>query len=131
MLSRDAATAQIQLILASNDRTQRLALEGDLRSSKFAYFFVNLAQRDTLLVSVKNQIEQNRGKIPIVLVLDFKFVTKDARALLELARAASRSLAIECVVTNPPKDAQTREILTSLGARLFDNDASSLELTLH
>ena len=131
MLSRDTTTAQIQLILASNDRTQLRALKSDLRSSKYAYFFVNLMQRDTLLRSVKSQIEQNGGRIPIVLVLDFKFVTKDARALLELVSTASRSLAIECVVTDPPEDTQTREMLTSFGARLFDNDASSLEMTLH
>ena len=88
-------------------------------------------QRDTLLSSVKTGIEQNGGKIPIVLVLDFKFVSKDASALLEIVRAASRSLAIECVITDPPADARTRGMLTSLGARLFDNDASSLEITLH
>jgi hypothetical protein len=131
MLAHDTATAQIQLILASNDRTRLRALQSDLRSSKFAYFFVNLVQRETLLSAVKTQIRQNGGKIPIVLVLDFRFARKDASALLEIVRAASRSLAIECVITDPPEDARTRERLSSLGARLFDNDASSLEMTLH
>ena len=133
MVVEDAASAQIQLILASNDPMQIRQLLADLQASKYVYFFASLSIRATLVEAACRQILKNAGKTPNVIVINHAFADTDCEALLQLARNASPLAAVECVVTNPPSDIKARERLIRLGARLFDGEPDSelIPLTLH
>jgi hypothetical protein len=133
MIVQDFAAAQILFILASDDRTQLQELTRDLKRSKYLYAFSYHADKATAVNCVSQAIADNDGKLPIVLVINYKFAGKTSKALLELAREAGKAAAIECVVTHPPTLDKERETLLALGARLFEEEASMAlaELTLH
>jgi hypothetical protein len=118
----DAASAEIELILASDDAGQTRQLVNDLHASKHAYSFVSLSVRETLVEAVLRRILKNAGKMPSVMVINHTFVGADCEVLLQLALNASPIAAIECVVTNPPVEKGVREKLIRLGARLFDGE---------
>lgn len=133
MITNDLATAQILFLLASDNRTQQQELKRDLQRSKYRYRLVLHSDKATLVESVKRQIAENDGKLPAVLVINYRFARKDCDTLLELVRRIRKSAAMECVVTNPPKPGHLREALVDLGARLFDSESglAMAELTLH
>lgn len=133
MITHDLATAQILFILVSDHRPQLQELTRDLQRSRYRYFFAPLADKACLLESVKQRIALNEGRLPIVLLINYKFAGKDCNTLLELARGLGKSAAIECVVTHPPRLESRRHVLEALGARLFDNEDGTAvtELTLH
>lgn len=133
MIVEDAASAQIELILASDDPEQIRRLLSDLQASKYAYSFVSLSVREALREAACRQILKNAGTTPTVIVINHAFAGAECDALLQLAQNASQIAAIECVVTNPPSDRAARERLIRLGAKLFEGepgDESAL-LTLH
>jgi hypothetical protein len=133
MITRELATAQILFILVSDSRPQQLELTRDLQRSRYRYCFTQHADKNTLVSSVKQQINTNCGRLPVVLLMNYKFARKDCHSLLEFVRRARRFSAIECVVTHPPSAQNAREDLLALGARLFDGeeDLAFSELTLH
>jgi len=130
MVVEDAASAQIELILASDDPRQTRQLLSDLQSSKHAYSFVNLSVREALVEAACRQILKNAGKLPSVMVINHDFAGTDCEILLQLAMNASAIAAIACVVTNPPAESNARERLVSLGARLFDGEPEGEQVPL-
>ncbi len=133
MITHALATAQILLILVSDNRRQMQELTHDLERSRYRYFVDLHADRSTLPDSVGQRIAGNAGRLPTVLLINYKFAGKDCNILLELARSRAASAAIECVVTHPPMLESRRQWLQGLGARLFDNDdgVATAELALH
>jgi hypothetical protein len=133
MVIRTSETAQIQLILASGEKAQARSLMRDLQASKYVYQFAHNANRKTLVADVKAQIARSKGNLPIVLVINSKFAGTSCETLLRFARDASKAMAIECVVTNPPADDSARTRLAKLGARLFDGEVGEIlaEPALH
>ena len=133
MVVEDAASCQIELILASDDPCQTRQLLGDLQSSKHAYSFVSLSVREALVEAACRQILKNAGKTPSVLVINHDFAGADCEVLLQLAMNASPIVAIACVVTNPPSEPDARERLVSLGATLFESEpeGEKVPLKLH
>jgi hypothetical protein len=131
MIVQDFASAQILFILASDNLSEVRGLERDLKRSKYRYLLVSHSHKATLVEAVSRQIQD--AKIPAVLVINFNFAAKFCMPLLQIARDATRTIAIECVVTHPPAQSSQRETLLALGARLFDGDAGMAltELTLH
>jgi len=120
-------------MLASDNRPQLQELKRDLQRSKYRYCLAVHSDKTTLVESINRQINENDGKLPAVLVINYGFARKDCDTLLELVRRTGKSAAIECVVTNPPKLGSLREALVGLGARLFDSEGglTMAELTLH
>ena len=133
MIVQDFATAQILFILVSDDRIQVQELSRDLKRSKYLYSLSYHADKATAVKSVSQAIADNGSRLPIVLVVNYKFAGKASKTLLELARDAGKDAAIECVVTHPPTLNKERETLLALGARLFEEEANMAlaELTLH
>jgi hypothetical protein len=122
MVVMDAASAEIELILVSDDPAETRQLANDLHASKHTYSFVSLSVRETLVEAALRRILGNAGKTPSVMVINHRFVGADCEVLLQLALNASSLAAIECVVTNPPIEKGLREKLIGLGARLFDGE---------
>jgi hypothetical protein len=133
MVVEDAAVAQIELILASDDSKQTQQLLTDLQASRYTYSFVCLFVREALLEAACRRILRNAGNTPSVIVINHAFAGPDCEALLQLARNASPIAAVECVVTDPPSDSMARAKLIRLGARLFQGERHSelMLLTLH
>ena len=133
MITSDLATAQILFMLASDNRPQLQELKRDLHRSKFRYCLAVHSDQATLVESITRQIAENDGKLPAVLVINYKFARKDCETLLQLVRRTGKTAAIECVVTDPPKLGSLREALVVLGARLFDAESgvTMAELTFH
>ncbi|MGZ5927732.1 MAG: hypothetical protein ACXWLX_00840 [Rhizomicrobium sp.] len=133
MSTRELATAQILFILVSDSRPQQLELTRDLQRSRYRYCFTKHADKNTLVKSVMQQINTNFGRLPVVLVVNYKFARKDSYSLLEFVQRARRFSAIECIVTHPPSTQKARDDLLALGAKMFDGqeDLAFSELTLH
>ena len=133
MITQDLAAAQILFILASDNAAQLKDLARDLQHSKYRYYFAPHTDKINLLEAVKRQIAANSARIPAVLVINYEFAGNDCESLIELVHITSKSAAIECLVTQPPKHKTARERLVNLGARLFDGEGSltMAELTLH
>ncbi len=133
MVVQDPSGAQIELILASNDAAQIRQLRQDVETSKFSYSFVHLSDRASLVANATRHIALNGGKIPIVMVINYKFAGADCDFILRAAKAASAISAIESVVTDPPRNNALRQRLIHLGARLFNSDSADIrhQLTLH
>lgn len=120
MLVQDVNSAQITIILASNDDVQAGQLRRDLLASKFVYFFVVLRDRVALVDVMARHIATNGGKTPIVIVLDHKFAMTDCDIILAAICGFPNAESIASVVINPPMDHETRERLKAAGARLYD-----------
>ena len=133
MIVQDYATAQILFILVSDNLSEAQGLQRDLKRSKYRYYVVPLSDKAKLVEAVARQIARHGAEMPAVLVINCKFAGKYCKPLLELARDATKTTAIECVITYPPVVSSQREVLLALGARLFDGDAGMMqaELTLH
>lgn len=133
MLVQDAAGAQIQLILASDNKAEAMQLTRDLHASKYAYRVLHLGDRATLLDSLKRVISETGRTVPTVVVVNYNFAGRSSEALLQLANGISQDVAIECVVTSTPLDDGIRRRLKDLGATLFDGDLENISgnLTFH
>lgn len=133
MVVDDPCGAQIELILASDNRAQARELARDLKASRYAYAFVHLSMRGGLVEALRAQIARNGGRMPTVVVIDYTLAGTDCEALVRDVQVAARARAIECLVTHPPMDDRIRARLVDLGARLFDGDVGDALplLTLH
>jgi hypothetical protein len=133
MVVQDFETAQVHLILASDDEAQVRELTRDLQASKYRYVFDHRSRKQDLRDAVAGSLARNGGRIPTVMVINYNFATKECPGLLRLARDAGKKAAIECVVTNPPAVPDIQNALTALGARLFHARAATLlaEMTFH
>ena len=127
MVVQDFTTAQIRLILVSNDKAEARQLLHDTRASKYIYGFALLDDPKYLLKAVEQQITGGLN-LPTVLVVNYAFAGDACEALLKLAHTCEGRPAIECVVTHPPASPAVRERLTGLGARLYD-EGSELSLS--
>lgn len=133
MVVRSPSTAQIHLILASDDWAEVRQIERDLKTSKYAYAFTHLDKSDPVIPALKRHVADTHVEIPTVVVINYQFAGPDCVALVDLVRDAAKTTAIECVVTHPPADNDTREKLAALGARVFDEEEDSLvaDLSVH
>jgi hypothetical protein len=121
MAIQDSASAQIQLLLASNDPSQVQQLTHDLKRSKYFYAFTHHGDQDSILTAIQSLVETGDRNLPTILVLNYEFTRRDCEKILRLVQKASATRAIECVITHPPTDQPSRLMLTKLGARLFDD----------
>ena len=133
MVVRSSSAAQIHLILASDDWAEVRQIERDLKTSKYVYAFTHLDKSDTVISALKRNVLDTHVEIPAVVVINYPFAGPHCAALVELVRDAAKTTAIECVVTHPPADNETREKLSALGARVFDEEEDSLvaDLSVH
>lgn len=133
MVVRSSSTAQIHLILASDDWAEVRQIERDLKTSKFAYAFTHFDKADTVVQALKRHVSETRFAVPTVVVINYRFAAVDCVSLVDIVRSAAKKTAIECVVTHPPADNDTRDKLAALGARVFDEDEDSLmaDLRVH
>jgi hypothetical protein len=132
MIVSNPRIANIQLILASNDKTQVRTLTRDLQASKYLYDFLHLDDTTSLVADIESRIAQG-SKAPIVLVINFQFAGAQCETLLRIAQDAQKVRAIECAVTNVPEGGSVRGRILKLGARLVEGNSSEMpmELTLH
>ncbi len=130
MAIQDPASAQIHLLLASNNPSQVQQLTHDLKRSNYFYAFTHHGDQNNILTAIRSLVEARHRHLPTVLVLNYEFVRRDCEKILRLVQKASATRAIECVITHPPTDEPSRLILTKLGARLFDEFEPS-EFALH
>jgi hypothetical protein len=133
MVVRDATTARIRLILASDNADEIRQLKWDLAASKYEYHFVHLKKRNGLVEAVARHLGDEELRLPTVLVINYLFATTACTTLLELARHSLEAGPIECVVTDAPKSLAARKRLSDLGARLYNSDTerASAMLMLH
>lgn len=133
MVVQDFAAAHIHLILASDDERQVRELTRDLKASRYRYILTHSSRKDGLPNAVAGTLAHNGGRLPTVLVINYKFAPRDCAALLRLAHAAGKKGAIQCIVTDPPADPDIQRKLTQMGARLFLADDATLlsEMTFH
>jgi hypothetical protein len=120
MAIQEAASAQILLVLASNDSSQVRQLTRDLQRSSYAYAFSHHGEKKGVLAAIETLLAGGEENLPTVLVLNYKFVGRDCQKILQMVREAAGKRAVACVVTHPPADQHTRHLLSALGARLFD-----------
>ncbi len=124
MIVAPPSSAQVAIILASNDAVLIGQLTRDLRASKVGYFLVLLSDRENLTDAAAAQISAIGGISPVVFVIDHMFAGDECGLLVRATWSAPRADTIACVVVNPPADAARRQSLVADGARLFDGDSA-------
>ena len=133
MIVADTRSAHLRLILVSADKEQVSCLKRDLQNSNYLYAFYHMDSPDTLVADVQAQLARGVSRLPLVLIVNHSFAKSDCEILVRYASEAKKTMAIECVVTDPPKDGMARTRLQRLGARLFDGNPAEIpmELSVH
>lgn len=119
---------QIEVVLISNDYAHARALLEDLDESRHTFLVTQITQPDFVFDELERAIEGARFRRPVLVFIDFAAVSDDADGLVALVGEKQRVMAIECIVTRPPRDAARRERLRALGATLFEGRDEVAEL---
>jgi hypothetical protein len=132
MIVKDSSNAQVLMLVASNDAVKIDLLQRDLLASRIRYDFTVLLDRARLTDATADQISALGASMPVIFVIDYRFVGTDCDVLLRTARSVPNAASIACVVINPPLESASRQGLMAGGARLFDEDdaVTSEHLTL-
>lgn len=132
MIVPTLGSAQVVIILLSQDAEMIGQLKRDLLASKIGYFLAILSDQETLRRAAADRISEIAGIAPVVMVIDYNFARHDCDLLLRETGAAPYAATIACIVVNPPRDAARRQSLIAGGARLFDGDSAETaeQLTL-
>lgn len=132
MVVQDFTTAQIRIILISDDKAQAQHLLRDMQASKYVYGFTLVDDGKALLKTLALKVAEFPA-LPTVMVINYSFAGGACAEVLRLARSSAGQPAIACIVTHPPAQAALRKTLSELGATLYDegSDLPLLSASLH
>lgn len=133
MLASSLDTADVRIVLISDDKSQIASVANDIKNSKLHYIFLVLSKPGELFFNIYSEFRNIRNKIPTVFIFDYKFSSFFIKSMIESLKGLENAAPVAFVVVDPPRDAATRHRLTELGATLYDAASAwaEVELTLH
>ncbi len=122
----------IKVILVTDDRAHAELMLGAFARSPYPCVFVALGSRETLAAELEAELETVRGRLPVIVMIDFSFVLDACEAVLVQIAALKGDMAIECLVTRPPKNDPLCDRLREQGVFVFRTEPHPLPvLELH
>lgn len=133
MLAASLDTAQVRIVLISDDRRQVDSIMADINRSKFRYIFVLLSKPGELFFNIYSEFKNIRNTIPTVFIFDYKFSSYFIKSMIESLNGLENAAPVDFVVIDPPRDPGIRQRLKRLGATLYESAAeqATAELTVH
>jgi hypothetical protein len=135
MLAPSLDTAQIRIVLISDDKAHIDSILSDINKSKLHYIFMILSNRGELFFNIYSEFKNIRNKIPTVFIFDYSFSSYFIKSMIESLNGLEDAAPVDFVVLDAPANASTRFRLKQLGATLYDTAPAPAraesELTLH
>lgn len=133
MLAPSLDTAQVRIVLISDDRRQVDSIMSDIKRSKLRYIFVLLSKPGELFFNIYSEFKNIRNTIPTVFIFDYKFSSYFIKSMIESLNGLEGAAPVDFVVIDAPRDPGIRQRLKRLGATLYESapEPARAELTLH
>ncbi|MDZ4691522.1 hypothetical protein [Terricaulis sp.] len=109
----------IAILIVTDDRAHAEHVRESLGDRRFRYAVTEVSET---IVNGRFEVavEAARGKLPLIVFIDCRFLKDQAHVFAARIRALEASMAIACVATHPPLDRGQRALLARFGASLFD-----------
>jgi hypothetical protein len=95
-------TADVELIIVTDDRAHALSVRESLSNGRYRYAFTHLSQSATAVSDLDAAVEAVRGNRPVIVFLDCAFFKGQAETFAARVLELRSTMAIECVATRPP-----------------------------
>lgn len=113
----------IKVLILTDEAESAQIMLGALELCQYDLLVCGLRDLSTLAADVEAELAAVRGKMPVLVMIDFKFVGEACEAVLDRIEALKGDMAIECLVTGAPESGALTDRLRKRGVFLFDEGA--------
>jgi ActR/RegA family two-component response regulator len=96
--SEPIQSVAIKVLILTDEPEHARVMMGGLTRSQYDFLVCELRGRESLAADLEYELSAVRGKMPVIVMIDFNFVGESCEAVIDHIAALQGDMAIECVV---------------------------------